>query len=143
MPIADKCSLHVNCGGADLTVKENNRRVIYEGDTGDDPARYLSDNHWGFISTGDFMDEPNYQNSRPIKAAITTNLSELYTSARLSPLSLTYFHYCLEKGSYNVSLQFAEILFTDDETYNSLGRRMFDIYIQVFLPLINNGTQKI
>ncbi|KAI3466775.1 hypothetical protein Pfo_023438 [Paulownia fortunei] len=125
-----KCSLHVNCGGADLIVKESNKRVIYEGDDGGDSARYLSNNYWGFISTGNFMDVPNYQNSRPIRPTMTTNLSDLYTTARLSPLSLTYFHYCLEKGSYNVGLQFAEIVFTNDETYYSLGRRMFDIYIQ-------------
>ncbi|GFP96953.1 probable LRR receptor-like serine/threonine-protein kinase rfk1 [Phtheirospermum japonicum] len=133
--MADKCSLHVNCGGADLTAKESNRRVIYEGDGGgDNSARYLSDNsYWGYVSTGDFMDEPNYQNSRSIRPTITTattNLSGLYTTARLSPLSLTYFHYCLEKGTYNVTLHFAEILFTNDQTYNSLGRRMFNIYIQ-------------
>ncbi|KAK4386524.1 putative LRR receptor-like serine/threonine-protein kinase RFK1 [Sesamum angolense] len=65
----------------------------------------------------------------------TTNPSvfqecSLSKMARLSPVSLTYFHYCLENGSYNVSLHFAEILFTNDKTYNSLGRRMFDIYIQ-------------
>ncbi|KAL6538693.1 hypothetical protein OROGR_012681 [Orobanche gracilis] len=127
-----KCSLHVNCGGGDLVVKENNRRVIYEGDddAGDKSAIYLSDSYWGYVSTGDFMDEPNYQNTRSIRHTAATNLSELYTTARLSPLSLTYFHYCLEKGSYNVSLHFAEILFTNDQTYSGLGRRMFDIYIQ-------------
>ncbi|KAG8365577.1 hypothetical protein BUALT_Bualt18G0119900 [Buddleja alternifolia] len=125
-----KCSLHVNCGGNDLTIKERNRRVIYEGDDRGDPVGYLSNNYWGFTSTGDFLDETNYQTSRSIGIATTTNLSGLYSSARLSPLSLTYYHYCLENGSYNVSLHFAEILFTNDRTYNSLGRRMFDIYIQ-------------
>ncbi|KAK4421131.1 putative LRR receptor-like serine/threonine-protein kinase RFK1 [Sesamum alatum] len=125
-----KCSLHVNCGGDDLTVKESSRRVIYEGDGGGDTPRYLSNNHWGFISTGEFMDVSNFQGSRSITPTTTTNLSDLYTRARLSPVSLTYFHYCLENGSYNVSLHFAEILFTNDKTYNSLGRRMFDIYIQ-------------
>lgn len=128
--LAVKCSLHVNCGGDDLNMKESNQKVIYEGD-GADTARYLSDNYWGFTSTGDFIDEPNYQNSRPIRITPTTNLPQLYSTARLSPLSLTYFHYCLENGNYNVSLHFAEILFTNDSTYNSLGRRMFDIYIQV------------
>ncbi|KAI3456101.1 hypothetical protein Pfo_012764 [Paulownia fortunei] len=125
-----KCSLHVNCGGDDLNIKESNKKVIYEGDAGGDSARYLSGNNWGFTSTGDFIDEPNYQNSRSIRITPTTNLSDLYSTARVSPLSLTYFHYCLENGSYNVSLHFAEILFTNDSTYNSLGRRMFDIYIQ-------------
>ncbi|CAI9783779.1 unnamed protein product [Fraxinus pennsylvanica] len=125
-----QCSLHVNCGGNDLTVEESHGRVIYQGDVYGDSARYLSSSHWGFTGIGDFMDEPNYQNSRPIKTTATTNLSELYSTARLNPLSLTYFHHCLEDGSYNVSLHFAEILFTNDNTYYSLGRRMFDIYIQ-------------
>ncbi|XP_051135373.1 probable LRR receptor-like serine/threonine-protein kinase RFK1 [Andrographis paniculata] len=125
-----KCSLHVNCGGSDLTVKESNRQVMYEGDAGGDPARYLSDNHWGFVSTGDFMDELNFQYSRVVTPTSATNLSGLYTTARLSPLSLTYFHYCLENGTYNVSLHFAEIIFTNNNSYNSLGVRMFDIYIQ-------------
>ncbi|KAG6634343.1 hypothetical protein CIPAW_12G112100 [Carya illinoinensis] len=35
-----------------------------------------------------------------------------------------------ETGKYTVRLHFAEIVFTDDETYSSLGRRIFDIYIQ-------------
>ncbi|GFQ03191.1 probable LRR receptor-like serine/threonine-protein kinase rfk1 [Phtheirospermum japonicum] len=125
-----KCSLHINCGGDTLNARESNRKVIYEGDTGGDSARYLSSNNWGFTSTGDFIDEPLYQNSRSINIPSTTGLSGLYSTARLSPLSLTYFHYCLENGSYNVSLHFAEILFANDSTYNSLGRRMFDIYIQ-------------
>ncbi|XP_075496889.1 putative LRR receptor-like serine/threonine-protein kinase RFK1 isoform X3 [Primulina tabacum] len=125
-----RCSLYVNCGGEDLTINEGKRKVIYEGDEGGDSAEYLSANYWGFTSTGDFMDEPTYQNSRTIKATSVSNLSDLYVTARLSPLSMTYFHYCLENGSYNVTLHFAEILFTNDDTYNSLGRRMFNIYIQ-------------
>ncbi|CAI9782097.1 unnamed protein product [Fraxinus pennsylvanica] len=125
-----QCSLHVNCGGDDLTVEESNRRVIYQGDVYGDSAGYLSSSHWGFTGTGDFMDEPIYQNSRAIRPTAKTNLPDLYSTARLNPLSLTYFHYCLEDGSYNVSLHFAEILFTNDNTYYSLGRRMFDIYIQ-------------
>ncbi|KAG8385384.1 hypothetical protein BUALT_Bualt03G0037400 [Buddleja alternifolia] len=125
-----KCSLHVNCGGGDSTIRESNKKVIYEGDSGGDSARYLSENYWGFTSTGDFIDEPNFQNSRSFQITPTTNLPEMYSTSRLSPLSLTYFDYCLENGSYNVGLHFAEILFTNDSTYNSLGRRMFDIYIQ-------------
>ncbi|KAL0305575.1 UNVERIFIED_CONTAM: putative LRR receptor-like serine/threonine-protein kinase RFK1 [Sesamum radiatum] len=93
-----KCSLHANCGGDDLTIKERNRRVIYEGNSGGDSAAYLSGNYCGFTSTGDFLDEPNYQNSRSIRITPTSDLSDLYSTARLSPLSLTYFHYCLENG---------------------------------------------
>ncbi|XP_075091112.1 putative LRR receptor-like serine/threonine-protein kinase RFK1 [Nicotiana tabacum] len=128
------CSLHVNCGGNDYTVKEGGREVNYEGDAGVDggSARYFSTstNFWGLSSTGDFMDDNNDQNARFIESTPSKSLSELYNNARMSPLSLTYFHYCLENGSYNVSLDFAEITFTNESTYTSLGRRVFDIYIQ-------------
>ncbi|KAL3522573.1 hypothetical protein ACH5RR_015407 [Cinchona calisaya] len=129
-----RCSLHVNCGGNNLNANEGNKKVLYEGDAGVDggSARYFrsSGSFWGFSSTGDFMDDDNYQNTRFIATLQSTNLSEMYTTARISPLSLAYFHSCLENGSYTVTLHFAEILFTNDNTYRSLGRRFFDIYIQ-------------
>lgn len=61
---------------------------------------------------------------------------ELYTEARLSPLSLKYYGLCLKNGDYRVMLHFAEILFTDDKTFLSNGKRVFDVFIQVisFLP---------
>ncbi|KAH6765271.1 receptor-like kinase in flowers 1 [Perilla frutescens var. frutescens] len=125
-----KCSLFVNCGGSDLTVEDSNRRVIYEGDVGSDPAQHLSMNYWGLISTGAFLDGYSPDSSRAIPPTTNISLPALYTTARLSPLSLTYFHYCLENGSYNVMLHFAEIMFTGNNTYNTLGKRRFDIYIQ-------------
>ncbi|KAF3675809.1 putative LRR receptor-like serine/threonine-protein kinase RFK1 [Capsicum annuum] len=128
------CSLHVNSGGNDFTVKESDGEVDYAGDADVDggSARYFkaSTNYWGFSSTGDFMDDNNDQNARFIESTPSKGLSELYNNARMSPLSLTYFRYCLRNGSYNVSLHFAEITFTNDSTSNSLGRRVFDIYIQ-------------
>ncbi|KAG6685404.1 hypothetical protein I3842_12G110300 [Carya illinoinensis] len=75
----------------------------------------------------------------PNKAYILSNSSELstdttnpelYMQARVSPLSLTYYAFCLVNGNYKVRLHFAEIVFTDNETYSSLGRRIFDVYIQ-------------
>ncbi|XP_058100947.1 probable LRR receptor-like serine/threonine-protein kinase At1g07650 isoform X2 [Magnolia sinica] len=61
--------------------------------------------------------------------------SELYTKARLSPISLTYYGLCLHNGNYTVKLHFAEIMFMDDKTYSSLGKRIFDVYIQGQLVL--------
>ncbi|KAK0599605.1 hypothetical protein LWI29_006871 [Acer saccharum] len=61
--------------------------------------------------------------------------SRLYTEARLSPISLTYYGFCMGNGKYSVNLHFAEIMFTDDKTYNSSGRRIFDIYVQGKLVL--------
>ncbi|XP_021982668.1 probable LRR receptor-like serine/threonine-protein kinase RFK1 isoform X2 [Helianthus annuus] len=126
------CSLHVNCGGNDLTLRENGQSVLYEGDANVDggAARlYKAARNWGFSSTGDFMDDNNFQNTRYVLQE-NSSLPALYTSARLSPLTLTYFSYCLENGEYSVKLHFAEIQFTNDSTYRSLGRRIFDIYIQ-------------
>ncbi|KAJ0648866.1 putative protein kinase RLK-Pelle-DLSV family [Helianthus annuus] len=129
------CSLHVNCGGNDLMVRESNgKSVLYEGDADVDggAARlYKAARDWGLSSSGDFMDDDIFQNARYIESFQgNTSLPTLYTTARLSPLTLTYFSYCLENGEYSVKLHFAEIQFTNDSTYRSLGRRIFDIYIQ-------------
>ncbi|XP_050107984.1 probable LRR receptor-like serine/threonine-protein kinase RFK1 isoform X5 [Malus sylvestris] len=126
--------LHVNCGGNDITVKGDKGDIVYEGDGGVEGGSaeyFLNDNsYWGFSSTGDFMDDNDFQNTRYSVSLSSSNLSGLYTTARISPISITYFHYCLENGNYTVSLHFAEIQFTNDQTYTSLGRRIFDIYVQ-------------
>ncbi|KAL6333677.1 hypothetical protein AAG906_028863 [Vitis piasezkii] len=128
------CSFHVNCGGDDLTIKESKRKVFYEGDAEVEggTAKYFrsKNSYWGLSSTGDFMDDNNDQNMRYIETLSSGNISGVYTTARLSPLSLTYFGYCLENGDYTLQLHFAEIYFTNDKTYDSLGKRLFDIYIQ-------------
>lgn len=138
--LADGCSLYVNCGGND----QDNGKVLYEGDeTADGSAatRYESTNNpWGFSSTGDFQDDDNDQNIafvETLESVPSPNIPRIYTTARISPLSLTYFRYCLENGSYNVSLHFAEIQFTSDNTSSSLGRRIFDIYVQVITQMMS------
>lgn len=143
----------VNSGGNDLTMEVNNRNVLYNGDAdveGGTAKFYIDhDSHWGLSSTGDFMDDFDYQNTRYTLSLPSSNLSELYSTARRSPITLTYFHHCLDNGNYSVKLHFAELQFTDDRTYTSLGRRKFDIYIQDRLVLENfdieekaGGTQK-
>jgi len=56
---------------------------------------------------------------------------DYYQNARLSPLSLNYYGLCLPNGNYKVKLHFAEIMYTDDQTFRSLGRRIFDVSVQV------------
>ncbi|KAK6917730.1 Serine-threonine/tyrosine-protein kinase, catalytic domain [Dillenia turbinata] len=128
------CSLDVNCGGDDITINKNGGNIKYKGDAGvqGGAAVYYanSDGYWGFSSTGDFMDDNDFQNTRYVISLSSSNLSELYSTARIAPISLTYFRYCLDNGIYNVKLLFAEIQFTNDHTYQSLGKRLFDIYIQ-------------
>ncbi|KAL9383710.1 hypothetical protein Peur_024033 [Populus x canadensis] len=126
--------LHVNSGGKDITINENKTTLSYEGDgqVEGGAAKYFVDEQsfWGFSSTGDFMDDYDYQNTRYTVSLQSSTIPELYQTARISPISLTYFHYCLQNGNYTVNLHFAEIQFTNDHTYNSLGRRIFDIYVQ-------------
>jgi hypothetical protein len=57
--------------------------------------------------------------------------SELFQTARMSPSSLRYYGLGLANGNYTVTLQFAEIGFENSQTWQSLGRRGFDIYVQV------------
>ncbi|KAJ4703723.1 putative Kinase [Melia azedarach] len=122
-------SLFINCGGNNAEVKGH----TFLGDTnGGGTAAYYSndDNNWGFITTGDFTDDNDEQNTHYIANSGSSDISELYINARIAPISLTYFGYCLQNGNYTLNLHFAEIQFTNDSTFHSLGRRIFDIYIQ-------------
>jgi hypothetical protein len=124
--------LHINCGGKAATIG----KIKYEDDG--DPAGaakfvHVSEN-WGFSSTGNFWDVNISANDYVAHnvSILTMNKAELYTSARLSPLSFTYYARCLANGNYTVKLHFAEIIIRDNRSFCSLGRRIFDIYIQVF-----------
>ena len=129
----DRYSLHINCGGKATTVGN----IMYEKD--DDlagPAVFFPVKervNWGFSNTGNFWDvtTPNDYVAKNVSALIMKE-SKLYTSARLSPLSITYYARCLANGRYKVKLHFAEIVFRDNRSFDSLGRRIFDVYIQVF-----------
>ncbi|XP_044498140.1 probable leucine-rich repeat receptor-like serine/threonine-protein kinase At3g14840 [Mangifera indica] len=129
--------LHINCGGKEVIVDGN---TTYEADTDKaGPSKFFtSRTYWGFSSTGHFLDAQSaetyiWENTSVL--SINDSKAQLYKQARLSPLSLTYYGFCLGNGNYTVKLHFAEIMFPDDETYSSLGRRIFDVYIQGKLVL--------
>lgn len=125
--------MYINSGG-DNDVKING--TMYVGDAksglGGAATLYRNNDNWGFSSTGDFRDDNDELNaaSRYLKQSASMP-NQLYATARLSPLSLTYYRYCLENGSYTVRLHFAEIEITNNTRYARLGRRIFNIYIQV------------
>ncbi|KAK1583093.1 hypothetical protein Q3G72_020897 [Acer saccharum] len=127
-------SLFINCGGESIPHEGNN----YEEDLNfKGPSNFASiDNRWAYSSSGVFI-----SNNEGAKY-ITTNQydlnvrgAEYYKTARLSPQSLKYYGLCMRKGSYKVKLHFAEIMFTNNETYASLGKRIFDVLIQGKLVL--------
>lgn len=127
-------SLHINCGGPDVTIKNPRGRFLYEGDkyglTGS--AMNYHEKKWGFSNTGDFMDDVITEDKYSVSSdsVISAKYPELYQTARRSPLSLAYFAFCFQNGSYNVKLHFAEIQFSDEEPYARLAKRFFNIYVQ-------------
>jgi hypothetical protein len=127
-------SLHINCGGPDVTIENSRGRFLYEGDnyglTGSATNYYRK--NWGYSNTGDFMDDAITEDTYTVssESAVSAKYPDLYQNARRSPLSLAYYAFCFENGSYNVKLHFAEIQFSDVEPYTKLAKRVFNIYIQ-------------
>ncbi|KAI3411480.1 uncharacterized protein J3R85_017904 [Psidium guajava] len=130
-------SLFINCGGTELTFEGNQ----YEEDTSPNgPSVFSSSSSsssekWAYSSTGLYMgnDKAGYTANNPF--SVNVKGSEFYQTARLSPWSIRYYGLCMMKGSYKVRLHFAEIQYSNDETFSSLGRRIFDVSIQGNLVL--------
>ncbi|KAL3345102.1 hypothetical protein AABB24_024182 [Solanum stoloniferum] len=123
-------SVHINCGGESVTIGD----TTYEADENSAGAAkfvYWKES-WGSSNTGDFWYVPITSNEYKATnvSSIKGHNSELYTTARLSALSLTYYGRCLANGNYTVTLHFAEIVIRDNRSFQSLGKRMFDVYIQ-------------
>ncbi|KAG9149935.1 hypothetical protein Leryth_010009 [Lithospermum erythrorhizon] len=129
--------LHINCGGRDLPY--NN--ITYVADSEPKGASmFFRGTNWAFSNTGNFMDNDKdadvyIERNSSVLNINSSPLSELYTTARVSPLSLTYYGLCLMNGNYTVKLHFAEIIFRNDSSFYSLGNRVFDVYLQDELVL--------
>uniref|UniRef100_A0A2P2MVJ8 non-specific serine/threonine protein kinase n=1 Tax=Rhizophora mucronata TaxID=61149 RepID=A0A2P2MVJ8_RHIMU len=121
-------SLFINCGGPRITDGKNE----YEGDlTLGGPSSFISADKWAYSSTGLYLSNENADFIARNSFGLNVTGAEYYTSARLAPQSLKYYGLCMRKGSYKVRLHFAEIMYSDDLTFSSLGRRIFDVSIQV------------
>ncbi|VYS45324.1 unnamed protein product [Arabidopsis thaliana] len=140
--------LYINCGGGEVKV---DKEITYQAD--DEPkgaSMYVlgANKRWALSSTGNFMDndddadEYTVQNTSRLSVNASSPSFGLYRTARVSPLSLTYYGICLGNGNYTVNLHFAEIIFTDDNTLYSLGKRLFDIYVQDQLVIKNFNIQE-
>uniref|UniRef100_A0A9I9DZK6 non-specific serine/threonine protein kinase n=1 Tax=Cucumis melo TaxID=3656 RepID=A0A9I9DZK6_CUCME len=118
-----------------------NGTTVFKGDRNAGSSMFfVTGTNWAISNTGIFLDDDGASRDE-YTATNSSTLSminpELYTTARVSPLSVTYFGFCMGNGNYTVSLHFAEIMFTDDKTFSSLGRRIFDVYLQKKLVLEN------
>ncbi|XP_058199991.1 probable LRR receptor-like serine/threonine-protein kinase At1g56140, partial [Rhododendron vialii] len=120
----------INCGGPEIT---SSSQIVYERDKETlGPATYYeaSTKRWAVSNVGGFNELNDSQYTSFSSIQFNTLDSELLQTARISPGSLRYFGLGLENGNYNVTLQFAETAFLNPPTWKSLGRRVFDIYIQ-------------
>ncbi|OMO88342.1 hypothetical protein CCACVL1_08461 [Corchorus capsularis] len=122
----------INCGGAPFTSFD---RTLFEWDdkTLGSASYYVTDTErWAVSNVGNFTGtNPQYKISSSSQFTNTKD-QELFQTARTSASSLRYYGLGLQNGNYTVRLQFAEtqITNTNTSTWESLGRRVFDIYIQ-------------
>ncbi|KVI10251.1 hypothetical protein Ccrd_011357 [Cynara cardunculus var. scolymus] len=118
----------INCGGPPIT---SSSQLNHEQDNEVlGPATYYltSERRWGVSNVGQRMN-PVYTASSSRQFTNTLD-SELFQTARLSAGSLRYYGLGLENGNYTVNLRFAELQIENGPTWRSLGRRVFDIYLQ-------------
>ncbi|KAL6553320.1 hypothetical protein OROGR_007162 [Orobanche gracilis] len=124
-------SFAINCGGRPIRSSD---QVLYESDNETlGPATYhvTTSGRWAVSNVGLPSDSisPAYETSSQSQFTNTLD-SELFRDARISAGSLRYYGLGLENGNYTVRLQFAEISILGTRTWRSLGRRVFDIYVQ-------------
>ncbi|XP_019072671.1 probable LRR receptor-like serine/threonine-protein kinase At1g53440 isoform X2 [Vitis vinifera] len=122
-------SLYINCGGVQTTFK---RKAYEKDDNVEGPSQFFTDSidKWAYSSTGVFIGDEDGSHLAKNTSALNSEDAEIYQTARLAPISLKYYGLCLRKGIYRLRLYFAEIMFSNDQTFGSLGKRLFDVSIQ-------------
>ena len=122
----------INCGGPQITSSYD---IVYESDNETlGPATYFvaNNNRWAVSTAGYFIFHNNATYITSSLSHFTSTLdSALFQDARISPSSLRYYGLGLQNGNYTVNLQFAETAFEDSSSWRKVGKRIFDIYIQV------------
>lgn len=131
-------SFSINCGGANQVSAaglkyDEDSEVLGAASLYTSSSYDHSQSQWAVSSSGVFISNPNGQELiASTDSQITGTLdSELYKTARVSPNSLRYYGLGLKNGKYEVELHFSEIQMEDFQSWKGLGRRLFDVYIQV------------
>ena len=128
-------SLSIKCGGKELVSSSG---IDFSDDSEAlGPASFYmgTKKQWAVSNTGFFLSNPSGPHYIETTGSqiLGTLDSEIYKTARISPSSLRYYVLGLDNGKYTVDLHFAEIVMDDDSlSWKGLGRRLFDIYIQVW-----------
>ncbi|KAK9907104.1 hypothetical protein M0R45_002416 [Rubus argutus] len=118
----------IKCGGPQIT---SSNGIVYEKENETlGPATYFvnDESRWGVSNVGYFTG----RNGSTIFSSYlieSTSDSKLFQTARLSASSLRYYGLGLVNGHYTLNLQFSELVIQYVNS-QSLGRRVFNIYIQ-------------
>ncbi|PKA56052.1 putative LRR receptor-like serine/threonine-protein kinase [Apostasia shenzhenica] len=124
----------IKCGGSASITSFDGTTYEVDNATLTTASYYVTNQKkWAVSNVGTFADASNPTSNYIISSSSqfqNTLEPELYQTARMSPSSLRYYGLGLENGNYTVKLQFAEIGFVDLPTWQSVGRRVFNIYIQ-------------
>ncbi|RXH98775.1 hypothetical protein DVH24_011100 [Malus domestica] len=120
----------INCGGLQTMGRDG---IFYE-------AEYSALGPATFSVTGTSQWAISNSDTKNPSSLVTTHAQvtgtdvtpELFQTSRASTGSLRYYGLGLENGPYTVTLHFAETVYKSRtlQTWQSLGRRVFDIYIQ-------------
>ncbi|XP_071930608.1 probable LRR receptor-like serine/threonine-protein kinase At1g53440 isoform X2 [Coffea arabica] len=119
--------LYINCGGKATSVDGRD----YEADTQSygGSTFFLSANKtWAYSSMGTFL-EASEDKYILDKTYISNSDASLYSNARIAPISLKYYGFCLKNDNYTVKLDFAEIGW-DTNTSSTIRKRVFDVEVQ-------------
>ncbi|KAK4594624.1 hypothetical protein RGQ29_018345 [Quercus rubra] len=132
----------IKCGGPQIT----SSGIVYDRDneTLGPATYYVTDTkRWAVSNVGSFLESSNPQYESSTSSHITnTSDVRLFQTARNSASSLRYYGLGLENGNYTVILQFSETAFQGLFRWNTLGIRLFDIYIQGNLVSKDFNIQK-
>ncbi|KAH1222936.1 putative LRR receptor-like serine/threonine-protein kinase [Glycine max] len=124
-------SLFINCGGPETKFEGNE----YEADLSPfGISNYVPGNSgkWAYSSTGVYLGNAKADYIATNQLSLDINGPDYYHTARIAPLYLNYYGLCMLNGNYKVKLHFAEIAFSDDQSYCNHGKRVFDVSIQGF-----------
>ncbi|KAK3032708.1 hypothetical protein RJ639_035152 [Escallonia herrerae] len=119
-------SLYINCGGEPAHTNGND----YVGDDETKSYYVSSQSNWAYSCSGSFVSK-TANSSDYVKNNTDENYNDdLDVTARICPVSLKYYGFCLRQGKYVVTLHFAEIVYSEREDHSILDERVFDVYIQ-------------
>ncbi|KAL9666456.1 hypothetical protein QQ045_000788 [Rhodiola kirilowii] len=134
----------INCGGPQI---RSSNDVVFESDLAPlGRAKYYMEDYkrWAVSNAGYFIEDSSASFIASSFSQIKNTVDpELFQAARISGGSLRYIGLGLENGNYSLTLQFAESVFEDmTNSWKSLGRRRFDVYIQGNSVLQDFGIRK-